>query len=85
MTPVKNQGQCGSCWSFSTTGAVEGANFLKTGALTSLSEQQLVDCDHECDPDEPDACDSGCDGGLPANAMAGVLTLRLTPHLARLL
>ena len=72
VTAVKNQGFCGSCWTFSTTGAVEGANFLATGNLTSLSEQQLVDCAHTCDPDGPDAGDSGCDGGLPINAMAYV-------------
>jgi cathepsin F len=68
VTPVKNQGACGSCWTFSTTGAMEGANFMKTGKLISLSEQQLVDCDHECDSSEPDVCDSGCNGGLMTTA-----------------
>ncbi|KAL8143818.1 hypothetical protein V2J09_016850 [Rumex salicifolius] len=68
VTPVKNQGSCGSCWSFSTTGALEGAHYLATGKLESLSEQQLVDCDHECDPEEEGACDSGCNGGLMNSA-----------------
>ena len=48
---------------------MEGAHFLKTGTLLSLSEQQLVDCYHGCLQDEPTACDDGCAGGLPLNAM----------------
>ena len=69
VSRVKDQGQCGSCWTFSTTGAIEGAHFISTGKLVELSEQQLLDCDVGCDPDVPNACDSGCNGGLPSNAM----------------
>merc|ERR1712167_499748 len=45
VTPVKDQGSCGSCWTFSTTGCLEGAHALATKTLLSFSEQQLVDCD----------------------------------------
>lgn len=73
VTPVKNQGACGSCWAFSTTGNVEGQWFLAKKQLVALSEQNLVDCDHTCDPKDTTSCDAGCNGGLMWNAMEYII------------
>ena len=65
VTGVKDQGNCGSCWSFSATGALEGAYKIKYGTLVSFSEQNLVSCD---------TIDSACNGGLMDNAFSWTKT-----------
>lgn len=57
VTPVKDQGSCGSCWAFSTTGVLEGANYLTTGKLVSLAEEQILECATQYS--------QGCGGGFP--------------------
>jgi C1A family cysteine protease len=84
VTPVKDQGQCGSCWSFSATGAMEGRYKIAKGTLTSLSEQDFVDCDNR----KNGGSDLGCNGGLMDSAFTwakkngGVCTEAAYPYVS---
>lgn len=76
VSPVKNQGMCGSCWAFSAIGNIESQYALKTGNIVQFSEQQLVDCDK---------VDQGCNGGLMEDAFkhlqsTGVMTEQSYPY-----
>jgi len=76
VTPVKNQGMCGSCWTFSSTGNIEGLYAKAGNPLTSFSEQQIVDCSHGCTtiPGQGQVCNSGCEGGFMWSAFADIIT-----------
>jgi len=74
VSAIQDQGQCGSCWAFSTISAVESAVAIKTGNLTKLSEQEIVDCSHACVLEVgQQVCNQGCNGGWPWSALTDLI------------
>jgi len=76
VNPVKNQGQCGSCWAFSTIGVIESAWAIAGNPLIQFSEQEIVDCSHGCSNEPPygNVCNQGCNGGWPWNAFFDIIS-----------
>ncbi len=74
VTPIKNQGQCGSCWAFSTTAALESTYLINIGATLSLSQQQLVDC-------STGYGNKGCSGGFYTNAFKYIIAKKIVHSL----
>ena len=84
VASVKDQGQCGSCWAFSATGAIEGAVAIKYGTVVDFSEQHFVDCDNFKNGGK----DMGCNGGLMDHAFSwaqkngGICSLKDYPYVS---
>lgn len=79
VNPIKNQGQCGSCWAFTATAVLETVYKMKKGVLPVLSEQDLVDCSSQ---------NYGCDGGWYDTAwdqikLRGIAANSTYPYTAR--
>jgi len=75
VTGVKDQGDCGSCWAFSTIGNIESQYAISGKPLTSFSEQMIVDCSTACcDVEGQTVCNQGCDGGWMWTALTDVMS-----------